>query len=732
MKKYFYLLSLLTVSSYAQTQKDTTKSKHLEEIIVTSNKYVKNKKAIAQQTETISQKEIEFQNFQNTADVLANSGNVTVQKSQQGGGSPVIRGFEANRILLLVDGIRMNNLIFRAGHLQNSITVDKNSIENMDIFYGPTSTIFGSDALGGAININTKKAKFFSETNKRFSGNAITRYSSANEEKTGYFDFNYAGVKIASLTSFSYNDYGDLKMGKKKNHGADYFGEREHYISTQNGVDVLTPNSDKYVQKNTAFKQYNFMQKLSYKQDNGTLHNLNLQYSTTSDIPRYDRLTDPSGTGLRNAEWFYGPQKRLLSAYTFSKDKAFIGSDLKLTASYQNVEESRHNRRFGNYNLQNRIEKVNVFALNADLKKEFTNSDVLYGIEAYYDDLNSTAYSNNINTGEIKDIDTRYPNGTNNMLRTDAYVTYSTKNNEKTSWNIGARGGYVTLKSTIADNSIFELPFTSVNQSNFTYSATTGIIHNPSKNVRLVANISSGFRAPNIDDLAKIFESGNGSVIVPNKDLKPEKTVTTDLGFTVKSNNRRFQFENTYFYTRMFDAIVTDTYTFNGASTIVYNGSTSQVLANQNKGKAYITGLSSSVKAYIIDNVLVTANFNYTLGRIVNEDHTYSPLDHIAPYYGKVGVNYEHKFFTVEGYMLYNGKKDISDYLLNGEDNEQYAPKGGMPAWETYNFKASSKSFFGVTLYAGVENILDTQYRTFSSGMNSAGRNIYGGLKYSF
>jgi len=732
MKPYLYILSLLAVTSYAQTQKDTAKVKHLEEVVIATQKYLKSKKEIPQQVESISRKDIEFQNFQNTADMLANSGNAAVQKSQQGGGSPVIRGFEASRILLLVDGIRMNNLIFRAGHLQNILTVDENMLENMDVFFGPSSTVFGSDALGGAINMETKKAKFLSDVKKRFAGNALTRYSTVNEEKSVHFDLNYAGQKWASLTSLSFNDFGDLKMGKKRNRNNPFFGEREQYIETINGVDTYVTNPDKYVQKFSAYKQYNAMQKLAYKQDNGNLHDLNLQYSTTSDIPRYDRLTDVSGSQLRNAEWFYGPQERILAAYSFNNDNAFLGSDLKATVSYQHNEESRHNRRFENYNLQNRIEKTNAFALDLDLKKKFTKSELLYGVESYYDNVKSTAYANNVLTGAEAPLDTRYPNGDNNMFRNDLYITYSGKIKEKTSWNSGARIGYTTLKSTIKDDTFFPLPFHSISQNNFTYSGSLGIIHNPSNNVRLVANIGSGYRAPNIDDLAKIFESGNGTVIVPNEDLEPEKTITGDLGFTVKSKNKRFQLDNTYFYTRFIDAIVTDTFEYNGSATIDYNGSTSQVMANQNKGKAYVTGFSTNLKTYLIDNVLLNANFNYTLGRIVNEDDTYSPLDHIAPYYGKIGLVYDNKYVMLEGYMLYNGKKDLKDYSLNGEDNEQYAPQGGMPSWETYNFKASSKPFFGATLFAGVENILDTQYRTFASGINAPGRNIYGGLKYSF
>jgi len=237
MKLLFcFTFLLLGTISFSQTIKDTTKINQLEEVILSSVRVPKKKEVLPIQVESINLKQIEFQNFQNTADLLSNSGTLVVQKSQQGGGSPTIRGFEASRVLLLVDGIRMNNLIFRSGHLQNVITVDENLLENVDIFYGPTSTLFGSDALGGTINMTTKKAKFLSAKTPTFSGTISTRYSSVNEEKSGHFDFNYAQENWASLTSFSYNDFGDL----------------------------------------------------------------------------------------RNAEWFYGPQKRLLAVYSLTKQKAFF------------------------------------------------------------------------------------------------------------------------------------------------------------------------------------------------------------------------------------------------------------------------------------------------------------------------------------------------------------------------------------------------------------------------
>lgn len=734
-KNIFYAVLLLPFLGFSQTAQDTTATE-LSEVVI-SNKVPKKYTQLPNQVEVITAKQIDFQNFQSTAEMLSNSGALFVQKSQQGGGSPVIRGFEASRVLLTVDGVRMNNLIFRSGHLQNVITVDENMLENVGVFYGPSSTLFGSDALGGTVAMTTKSAKFLNETSKKFSGGINTRYGSVNEEKSVAFHLNYATANFASLTFFSFNDFGDLKMGKKKNHNGDYFGERPNYVSSVNGVDQLNVNSDKYTQVGSAYKQYNFMQKFAYKTNSGYLHGLNVQYSTTSDINRYDRLTEKTSSGLKFAEWYYGPQERLLAIYSLQKDKAFMNSDLKMNVAYQNVKESRHNRRFNNYNLQHNEENVDMFSVSLDLDKKFTKGELFYGFESYYETLKSTAYAQNINTGVETSINTRYPNGDNNMMRNDFYVSYNEKMSTKTFWNVGARAGYTSLKSTITDNSVFALPFDEISQGNFTYSGTLGITHNTSKNFALKANVATGFRAPNIDDLAKVFESVPGSLsslgtlIVPNEDLKPEKTITGDLGIVVQSDSKKIKLESTYFYTRLYDAIVTDDFTYNGQSIVNYNGFDAQVKANQNKGKAFVTGFSTNVSAYIISDLLFSANFNYTLGRVV-EEGSQRPLDHIAPYFGKVGLSYTYNKLNLEGYMLYNGKKDISDYSTSGEDNAQYAPANGMPAWETYNFKAGFQVLNGGTLFAGVENILDTQYRVFASGINAPGRNIYGGIKYTF
>lgn len=721
---------LFAMAGFSQVIVDTIKPIKLDEVELRSERYSKSNLKTSQTIETISKKEIEFQNYQNTADLLTNSGTLAVQKSQQGGGSPIIRGFEANRILLLVDGIRMNNLIFRAGHLQNVITVDENMLSKVDVLFGPSSTVFGSDAMGGAINLQTKMPLLFSENNNRtFSGNALTRYSSSNNEKSGYFDFNFSEKKWVSLTAVSFNDFGDLRMGSAKNGSNPYFGERPFYVETINNVDVLVQNSNKLIQKFTAYKQYNLMQKFVFQQNSSTQHSLNFQLSTTSDVPRYDRLTDPTATGLKFARWDYGPQKRLLAAYKLTKDKAFLNSDLSLGLNYQNVEESRITRKFNNDNTKSQVEKVSVYAVNADLKTKIGKGDLLYGAEIFYDNLNSSATNSNRITGLVSTTDTRYPNGKNSTFRSDVFATFNAAISDKTNYNIGARAGFVTLNSTITDNSIFNLPFSSIKQNNFTYSGAVGIVNN-NKNARIAINLASAYRIPNIDDIAKVFESGAGVLIVPNKDLKPEKSVTADLSVKLWEG-KRVQFDNTIYYTRLFDAIVTDNFLFNGSSTINYEGQTSAVFANQNKGIATITGITSTIKLTITKPLQFYGTFNFTKGRVKDGSGTL-PLDHIPPFYGKTGLKYENKIVNFDFYMLYSGKKDIKDYFLNGEDNEQYAPADGMPGWKTFNLKGSVSLLNSVTLFSGIENILDTQYRTFASGMNASGRNVYFGAKYKF
>lgn len=729
MKKNISLILFILFCTNIYAQTDSTRSSiELNEVIISANKEEESKTSVAQQVEVIKSRDIQNMNTQSTADLLQASGNVVVQKSQQGGGSPVIRGFEASRVLLVIDGVRMNNLIYRAGHLQNVITIDQSVLDRVEILYGPSSTVYGSDALGGVVHFYTKKTMLSSNDTSLFSGNSYFRYGTVNSEKTGHVDFNYGTKKIASLTSFTYSTFDDLKMGKKKGLSDSLFGVRYYYIEHFNGKDSLVLNDDKYRQRFSGFHQYDLLQKFLYQPGENTFHQLNFQLSNSSDIPRYDRLTDPASNGLRFADWYYGPQLRIMGAYDFNKTrlKGFFNT-FHAGISYQNIEESRHQRRFESNNLESRTEKVGVVGFTADAHRITTKHSFRIGAEGQFNRLKSAAVEKNISTGEEVSLDTRYPNGDNTMNYLAAYYTHTFHISDKWVLNDGLRLQYIALKSIFEDKTFFPFPFDEAKQNHFAISGNAGLIFLPKESWKLALNISTGFRVPNVDDLAKVFESSDGSIVVPNPDLRPEKTYNLDLTIA-RVFSEKVKWENTGFYTLFEDAIVTDKFLFNGEDSIDYDGELSEVLASQNRNSAYITGFSTGIRVQITNYFSAGASLSYTYGR-VKTDTTDIPLDHVPPLFARIEMKYEKNNFSGGLFVLYNDLKKLSDYSGSGEDNAQYATPIGMPAWYTLNAIISYRINKHLQVQAGCENIIDTQYRTFASGINGPGRNLSGTLR---
>ncbi|MBC7775540.1 MAG: TonB-dependent receptor [Phycisphaerae bacterium] len=721
----FFLFSL-SLAAQNTVADSTQEAVILNETVIAANRASQSRSAIAQDIRVLRRADIERLNAQSTADLLQNSGAVFVQKSQQGGGSPVLRGFEASRILLVVDGVRMNNAIYRAGHLQNVMTMDNAALDRAEVIFGPASTVYGTDALGGAICFYTKDP-VLAESGFKATGSAFARYGSVNEEKAGHVDFSLGGKVFAALTSFTYSDFGDLRMGEQSGLEGP-FGKRLYYVERFNGQDSLVRNSDPYVQKFTGFTQYDLLEKIVIQQNSNLRHILNVQFSNSSDIPRYDRLTDQSGAGLASAEWYYGPQKRLMAAYTLSfGETGFFNSGLRATASFQDVEESRHNRNFGNARRTDRTETVKVYGLTVDGAKAWGKNQSLHiGLDAQYNDVTSEASRFNVTTSEVTTQSTRYPDDGSQMINTALYATHSWGCGE---WivNEGLRGGFSSLRSKFSSREFYPFPYDKVEQSSPVISGSLGATWNGTENWRFAINASSGFRMPNVDDLTKLFDSQKGSVAVPNADIEPEKTFNLDLNFAYIVTDR-LRWENVLWGTLFRDAIVTDVFQFNGQDSIEYDGVLSRVLASQNKRNARLSGFTSTLEADATENMAVYASVGFTQGKIIEEEEAASktsPLDHIPPTYGRVGARWHTNRATFETFALFNGKKRLEDYNLEGEDNLQYAPPGGTPAWLTFNLRGGYRFCKYLTVQAGIDNILDLQYRNFASGINAPGRNFW-------
>ncbi len=733
----FILVGIPVFAQYAEKEnnQDTTKVSYLDEVVIAANKFPEQRRTVAQQIKVITPMFIRTFNAQSTADLISNSGVVAMQKSQQGGGSPMLRGFEASRVLLVIDGVRMNNAIYRAGHLQNIITLDNNTLERAEILFGPSSTVYGSDALGGVIHFYTRNPELAKEgEGLKFSGNTFVRYGSVNNEKAGHIDFALAGKKFGSLTSFTFSDFDDLRMGEKTNPAlGEQFGVRTHYAqrSADNTSDVLVQNSDPFIQKFSGYQQWDLLQKFLYQSSDRVSHILNFQYSNTTNVPRYDRLTDPQGSGLRFGEWYYGPQKRLLTSYQLKvNDLGAFADGMTATFSYQDIEESRYDRRFNNNNRNERVENVDVFGLTVDFQKKKGTNSFRYGIDGQFNRVNSSAHKYNVATGEITPQSTRYPDGDNSMNMMSAYGTHTLQINNDWTLNDGIRVGGSWLHSTFIDKTFFPFPFDEVKQNYLVSSANLGIIYTPSS-WKFSLMTSSGYRAPNIDDMTKVFDSAPGKVIVPNPELTSEKTLNGDLSIT-KFFGDNVRAEGTLFGTQLYDAIVVLPSTFNGQSSIDYNVTPSDVYTSQNKGRAYLYGYSISLRAELTDQIVITASHNYTRGRVKNEDATETPLDHIPPAFGRAGIQYNTNGFRSELFTNFSSWKYLSNYSESGEDNLQYATAKGMPSWYTINIRASYDINSTFTLQAGVDNLFDLQYRTFASGIHSSGRNIFGTVRVKF
>src|SRR5688572_31904777 len=256
MKRFLMLTALLYAVLYINAQEDTLTEKTLGEVVVSANKFSERKKNVSQKIDIITARTIASTNAQNTGDLLISTGNVFVQKSQQGGSSPVIRGFEASRVLLVVDGIRMNNAIYRAGHLQNVITIDQNMLERVEVLYGPASTLYGSDALGGVIHLRTKSPLLSTTDKLKTAGVLFGRYSSANNEKTVHFDMSLGGKKLAWIQSYTFSDFGDMR--REITYHNDYPGlaSGNSFINISEVADVLRAIDNNRVQRYSGYKQW--------------------------------------------------------------------------------------------------------------------------------------------------------------------------------------------------------------------------------------------------------------------------------------------------------------------------------------------------------------------------------------------------------------------------------------------------------------------------------------------
>ncbi len=750
-------------------------------------------KYLPQQIKIIDQSSIQKTSAPNTADVLDQHGGVFVQKSQLGGGSPVIRGFEANRVLLVVDGVRMNNAIYRNGHLQNAITVDPAILEQVEVLYGPGSLMYGSDALGGVIHFRTKYPKLQfnqSATRPLIETNFYTRYASAGNAKSAHLDFNLGGHKWAYLSSLTYASFGDLRAGNNRPKSYLNFGKRPYFATISGGEDVTVKNNDPNLQVGTGYQQYDLMQKVRFQPSEKLYFDLNWQYSRSSDIPRYDQLTELTGgeQDFKFAEWYYGPQLRnllSLKARVFAHNQFYDKGTVIL--AYQRIGEDRHSRRFGKSLLESTFIDLDVYSFNADFDKALGAKrlgTINYGIEVTNNNVFSKGAGIDAFTGaSIEGVNARYPSGGSNQYTLGGYGNYTWRSvDTNLVFNAGLRYSFTHLSSKFRDSDPIDWPqfyLDGISGSNSALNWATGLNYHGPNRWFFKFSMGTAFRAPNIDDFAK-FREKNGFVTVPNPELQTDRSFYSEMTLAIsffpefrsKSFIRQITISATAFYTRLNNAIVRENFTLpNGDPTFISNGDTLFVQANVNADQATIYGLSGNLSVDFSENWKLKSSFNYTVGNrslaVEDEDGQVIfdgqvPQDHIPPIYGQSSLSYQGEKFSFDAIVRYNGSKKTEDFAVSGVSyDEQSAcgnlvfdrtgtadnielgalkqptdgcssPFAGFYGWTTINFYADYTINQSFSINVGLENLTDLHYRPFASGVSAAGRNFILTLRGKF
>nr|MDA3907385.1 TonB-dependent receptor [Bacteroidales bacterium] len=438
---------------------------------------------------------------------------------------------------------------------------------------------------------------------------------------------------------------------------------------------------------------------------------------------------------LKYAEWYYGPQDWIVNSLSMHSNKAMkLWDAFKLQFSSQKYEESRYDRRFSKDELNSRIENLNIFSFNADFNKKLSpDFFYFYGAEASNDNLKSIAFVENITNGELSPLSTRYPAGENRYQTLAAYSAFRYKVNRKIDISGGLRYSFVSIHSSFEDKSFFPFDYENIDLENDALTGSIGFVYRSEKNTRINVNLSTGFRSPNIDDIAKVFDSEPGTVVVPNPNLKPEYVYSADIGFKHTFLDQKIDIELIGFYSYLDNAMIRSDFSINGQTTLIYDGEESNIQAIVNTGFARIYGFTAQVDFELNDYFIWKTGMSLVDGA----DNDGFPIRHAPPIYGNSSIAFEKDQWKFQLNAFFNGEIAFEDlapteaakpYLYAVDENgNPYSP-----AWFSIDFKSVYTISKAFAVHFELENLMDIRYRTYSSGIAAPGRSFRLSLVFNF
>ncbi|MFT6048985.1 MAG: hemoglobin/transferrin/lactoferrin receptor protein, partial [Patiriisocius sp.] len=379
-------------------------------------------------------------------------------------------------------------------------------------------------------------------------------------------------------------------------------------------------------------------------------------------------------------------------------------------------------------------EKVNAYTAGWDLTKKLGKGNLYYGLEYVYNKVGSQGLTTDSMTDVSSPDASRYPDGSS-WQSAAAYTSIQYPLAKDLSFQGGLRYNHILVDATF-DLNLFDLPFSEANINTGALTGSAGLAWQATPILGWKANFSTAFRAPNIDDVGKIFDSEPGSVVVPNPNLKPEYAKNGELGVTLNFDES-IKFDVTSYYTVLNDALVRQDYELDGETEILYQGELSNVQAIQNAAKAEVYGVEIGAEFTFSESLKLISHYNVTEGFQEDEDGIREALRHVAPHFGNTHFTYSKDKWKLDASANYNSKFDFEDLAPSQQNNDFLYAKDSdgnpySPSWYALNLSGEYAFTDALKLNASLQNITDQRYRPYASGIAAAGRNLILAASYSF
>lgn len=643
-----------------------------------------------------SKKSINELQVKTVQDALRYEPGVSLQQTGIGQISPYIRGFTGYRTLLTLDGIRVNNAAMREGPNQYWGTVDPLMIDSYELIRGSNSSLYGSDAIGGTVNLNTQSWENRPD-GKNYGGRVYYRFGSADMSNIGRAEL---GGK--------YGNWDALVGGS---------GKVFQNLTTGGGQD----------NPNTSYDQESMNAKFRYHINDTDLFTIVQQYDTQDDVWRTHSTIYGlpfKGTVVGNRLNRSLDQRRQLTYGRYEGSNKGFMDKASLTFSYQEMEEDQLDLSRTTAETFNFTD--DTFGVQARASTSTKIGILDYGVEYYHDDINSDGTVTDSRTKKVtnKRQGTVADDSTYDQVGVYLQNTYAWNDFELTA---GGRYSYSGAHLGKGFNSS-----TKMNVDNFNNSWSTGtgngrLLYHLTENVNLFAGVSQGWRAPTVYNLSGVDFSRSNEIQTYSLSLRPEKFLTYEAGF--KTQFDHFDTSSTYFYTDITDMI-------DRAPTGAISGS-NVVVEGRNVGKGHIQGVELQGNYYFNANWRTFANYTWTEGTALSYpgitlQTELSSISQMMPMNGTFGIHWmsDNTKLWAESTLTAVAKQSrlsFADVL-----NDQRIPFGGTPGYLLVGLRCGWNPIHDVRTTLALENLTDEKYRVHGSGINGPGRQVVLSVDYHF